>query len=133
MDGFSRTIRDELDIKIREHMLDYVIDLLDDAINLSRSSAKASHAVLLCHMEQNEIKSWLETEKINRERRAHAERHSTSQGSSQRTQYKHSTAKTTTCVYYVICETKGVLYEHVCESCWSKDGKSHPHPQIKCR
>ena len=61
---------------VREHMLDYVIDLLDDATDFSWASAKASHAVLLCRMEQGEIKSWSETEKIERVRRAHVQRHS---------------------------------------------------------
>ena len=45
-------------MKIREHML----DLLDDTTDLSWPLAKTSHAVLLCRMEQGEIKSWLETE-----------------------------------------------------------------------
>ena len=40
-------------------MLIYVIDLLDD---FSWASVKASHAVLLCRMEQAEIGSWLEAE-----------------------------------------------------------------------
>ena len=51
MAGFCRTIREESDIKVREHMLDYVTDLLDDGTDFW-SSAKASHAVLLCRMEQ---------------------------------------------------------------------------------
>ena len=59
-------------------MLDYVIDLLDNAIDFSWSSTKASHAVLLCRMVKGKIKSLLETEKIDRIRRAHAQRHSVS-------------------------------------------------------
>ena len=141
MAGFCRSIREESDTKVREHMLDYVIDLLDDATDFSWASAKASHAVLLCRMEQGEIGSWLETEKIDRVRRAHAQRHSTGQGSTQRGQDKHSSAKTATCVYYNkgVCsqkqthETKGVLYKHVCALCWAKDGKAYPHPQTECR
>ena len=35
MAGFCRTIREESDIIIREYMLDYVIDLLDDATDFS--------------------------------------------------------------------------------------------------
>ena len=57
MVGFCRSTREESDIKIREHMLDYVIDLLDDATDFSWASAKASHAVLLCRMEQGKIAS----------------------------------------------------------------------------
>ena len=52
MAGFCRTMRDQSDTKIREHMLDYVIQLLEDAQDFSWSAAKASHAVLLCRMEQ---------------------------------------------------------------------------------
>ena len=39
----------------KEHILDYVITLLDNAADFSWASAKASHAVLLCWMEQVEI------------------------------------------------------------------------------
>ena len=77
MAGFCRSIQEESDTKIREHMLDDVIDLLDDATDFSWALAKASHAVLLCRMEQGEIGSWLETEKIDRVRWAHAQRHNT--------------------------------------------------------
>ena len=35
----------------KEHMLDYVINLLDDATDFSWVSAKASHVVLLCRIE----------------------------------------------------------------------------------
>ena len=100
MAGFCRSIREESDTKIREHMMDYVIDLLDDATDFSWTSAKASHAVLLCRMEQGEIGSGLETNKIDMIHRAHAQRHNTGQGSVQRAQDKHSSAKTATCVYY---------------------------------
>ena len=97
---FCRTIREESDIIIREHMLDCVVYLLNDATGFPWSSAKASHVVLMCSMAQGEIKSWFETENIDRIHRALAQRHSTSQGSSLRTQDKHSTAKTATCMYY---------------------------------
>ena len=62
MAGFCRTIREESDMAVREHMLDYVNNLLDDANDFSWASAKASHAVLLCRMEQGEITVWSETE-----------------------------------------------------------------------
>ena len=62
-------------------MLDYVMDLLDYVTDFSWDLVKASHAVLLCRMEQGGIKSWLETEIIARVRRAHTQRHSVSQGS----------------------------------------------------
>ena len=100
MVGFCWTIREESDVKVREQMLYYVIDLLDDATDFPWASPKASHAMLLCRMEQGVIKSWLETDKIDRVRRAHPQRHNSYQSSTERTQDKNTSAKTTPCVYY---------------------------------
>ena len=50
-------MREESSIQNRDFMLDYLINLLEDATDFSWASAKASHAVLLCRMEQGEIKS----------------------------------------------------------------------------
>ena len=43
--------------------------------NFSWDAAKASHAVLLCRMEQGEVVSYQEIDKIDRIRRANAQRH----------------------------------------------------------
>ena len=51
MAGFYRSIKEEADRKIKEHLLDYCINLLEDATDFSWSSVKANHAVLLCRME----------------------------------------------------------------------------------
>ena len=56
-------------------MLDYVINILDDTNDFFWASAKASHAVVLCLMEQGKITSSADTEKIDRVQRAHAKRH----------------------------------------------------------
>ena len=55
-------------------MLDYLIALLDNSNDFSSQAAKASHAVLLCHMEQGEVARWSDTEKIDRIRQANAQR-----------------------------------------------------------
>ena len=47
-------------------MLDYVIVLLEDANDFLFSVAKASHVVLLCHMEQGEITDFSDSNKIDR-------------------------------------------------------------------
>ena len=62
MSGFCRILRDENCQKIRDHMLDYLIALLDDSNDFSWQAAKASHAVLLCRMEQGEVTGWSDTE-----------------------------------------------------------------------
>ena len=56
-------------------MLDYLIALLDDSNDFSWSAAKASHAVLLCRMEQSEISDYTQTDLVDRVRRAQAQRH----------------------------------------------------------
>ena len=71
------TLRDESDPEIRQHMLEYMISLMDDANDFSWISAKASHAVLLCRMEQGEVKSHADTLAIDRIRRAYAQTHVT--------------------------------------------------------
>ena len=63
----------------REYMLDNVINLLDDTTDISWASAKASHAVLLCRMEQGKIVGWAEADRIDWVHRAHAQRHSVGQ------------------------------------------------------
>ena len=68
-------MRDEENLQTRGHMLDYLIALLDDSNDFSGQAAKASHAVLLCRMQQGEIASWAETDKIDWIRRANAQRH----------------------------------------------------------
>ena len=57
MAGFSQIIRKEQDPKTRDHMLDYLTDLMEDSHDFGWQNAKGSHAVLLCKMEDNKI-SW---------------------------------------------------------------------------
>ena len=73
MAGFCRIMKEESCQITKNPMLDYLIALLDDSNDFSWQAAKASHAVLLCRMEQGEVISWSETDKIDRIRRANAQ------------------------------------------------------------
>ena len=64
-------MREEQNVQMRDHMLDYLISLLDDSQDLSWAPAKASHAVLLCQMEQGEIEDYRKVEKIESEGHMH--------------------------------------------------------------
>ena len=75
MAGFCRDMREENDQNSKNAMLDYLISLLDYSNDFSCNSAKASHAVLLCRMENGEIKDFTETDKIDRVRHVHMQRH----------------------------------------------------------
>ena len=75
MAGFCRTMREENDQNLKSHMLNYLIELLDDAQDFSWTVAKASHAVLLCRMEQGEVSDHDQVERIDRIRRANGQKH----------------------------------------------------------
>ena len=64
--GFCQILREEQDPQVREHMLDYLIALMEDTNDFSWDVARASHAVLLCRMEQGGVKNYTETEKLDR-------------------------------------------------------------------
>ena len=53
VDGYCRILREEKDSQVKHHMLDYLLALVEDA-------TRASHAVLLCRMEQGEVKNYTE-------------------------------------------------------------------------
>ena len=58
MDGFCHIMKEEANLENKEHMLDYLIQLLEDANDFSWDATKASHAVLLCRMEQGDVKKF---------------------------------------------------------------------------
>ena len=72
--GFVKNIIDQEDRDCKDKMLHYLGDLMEDATDFSWSSAKSAHAVLLCEMERGSV-DWFNTDRIDRIRRAHAQRH----------------------------------------------------------
>ena len=72
--GFVKNILDEQNEQNREHMLQYLGDIMEDASDFSWQSAKASHAVLLCEMERGKV-TWQDTARIDRVRRAYVQKH----------------------------------------------------------
>ena len=132
--------------QIKQHMLDYLIALMDDANDFSWTSAKASHAVLLCRMEQGEVKDFSDTFAIDRIRRANAQKHVSNPqtlASGTNNSFKKSSKITRSmpCTYFNqgSCiqgkshETKGVLYKHICASCFAISGKTFPHAEVDCK
>ena len=139
--GFCRIMREEKNSDSKDFMLDYLVSLLDDAQDFSWEAAKASHAVLLCRMEQGEIANYSQFDKIDRIRRANAQRHIHTSSHSQF--HKKNFQKSQklmpchyfnqgTCSYTKTHETRGVRYNHVCSVCFY-NGKMFPHPEIECK
>ena len=56
----------------KEHMLDYLGNLIEDAFDFSWDAAKASNAIALTNMEADRLK-WTDTDKFDRICRAHAQ------------------------------------------------------------
>ena len=122
-------------------MLDYVINLLDDENDFSWASAKVSHVVLLCRMEEGKVAGWSYVDKTDPIRWTYAQRHISQQGAQnakireritkilQRWSYVYITTKT------LLCRRKFMKpkeFWHVCASCWEMDGKLYAHSQLDC-
>ena len=140
--GFCRILREETNSQTKEHMLDYLISLMEDANDFSWDAARASHAVLLCRMEQGEVTGYNETDKLDRIRRENAQRHlPTPSNDSYNFSKKSKVNKTLTCSYFNqgTCmhqkshDNKGVMYRHICSYCFQQTGKTYPHSEQNCR
>ena len=65
---------EETDHKIREKMIQYMGELMEDATDFSWQGAKGAYAVLLCEFERGGS-NWEDTARIDRIRPAHAQKH----------------------------------------------------------
>ena len=72
--GVIRGVQEEKSEAARASMLDYLGNLMEDASDFSWESAKVAHAIVVTNMEADRL-GWTETEKLDRIRRAHAQRH----------------------------------------------------------
>ena len=134
--GFTRNILDEKDVKRRMKMLSYMSDLMEDATDFSWQGAKAAHAVLLCEIERGTL-TWEDTARIDRVRRAHAQKHV----SIAKSWSKSSEGKTKpwycrffqlgTCKFDKDHEVGGKLHRHICAAC-IQVGKVAVHPEKEC-
>ena len=78
--GFCQIIREQNDPIVKNQMLDYMADLMGDSHDFGWQVAKGCHAVLLVKMEEGKV-VWGDTNKIDRIRRAHAQKVQSTQGS----------------------------------------------------
>ena len=127
--------------RIKNSMLEYLTEIMEDANDFGWQSANASHAVLLCRMEDGKV-DWSETQKIDRIRRAHAQRGVTqTQGGQNSKSTKSDSRPAMACRFYQkgLChnqrdyETGGTFYKQICANCFSV-GRENRHIQktVKC-
>ena len=145
MAGFCCTMKEEKNLEMKEYILDYVTALLEDANDFSWGVAKASHAVLLCRMEQGEITDFSDIHKIDRIRGANAQKHVTFTSASSQNGFSKKFGEKNTrsmpCNYYNqdLCvhdkthETKSPIYKHICSASFANGGKRFTHPETQCR
>ena len=95
-------------------------------------------------MEQGDVKNYMQVDKIDRIRRANAQRHMVASNSNANQNQKFHNQKTTkvtpclyfnkgTCTHMKSHETKGITYKHVCATCYMTSGRIFPHSEIECR
>ena len=90
--GFAQNILDEKSQKTKDQMLQYLTDIMSDATDFLWQNAKAAHAVLLCDMERGAV-TWDNSDKIDRIRRMHAQRHTQNSKSCAKTSEQGSMKK----------------------------------------
>ena len=97
--GFATIAREEKNLDIKNAMLEYLSEIMEDANHFSWQSAKASHAVLLYRMEEGKVE-WHETHKLDRIRRAHAQRGVGQNSGGVGTKQTRAEPKATACRFY---------------------------------
>ena len=132
MEWTSGIIKAALDLPNpqRDQKLEYVSSLLEDAADFSFESAKACHAVVLTTMENDRL-DWKDTDRLDRLRRCHAQRHMNENSNSAAASNKHVKSvnsgfnRTANCRFFQSNKcgqekshiTNGTFYQHLCEKC----------------
>ena len=135
--GFCKNILDEREEGKREKMIAYMAELMEDCTDFSWSGAKAAHAVLCCEFERGMV-TWDDTAKIDRIRRAHAQKpvqhYGKSWSKSNDTGRKPWFCKpfqSNTCSHSKDHEVNGRVHRHICAHCLQQ-GKVLPHSEQNC-
>ena len=135
--GFAKNILEESDHECREKMLNYLADLMEDANDFSWANAKASHAVLMCEMERGVV-GWSDTTRIDRIRRAHAQKHNPphrqnwAKNWDQRKPWFCKPFQSGTCQFGKDHEVNGKMHKHICAYCLTQ-GRFLGHPERDCQ
>ena len=133
--GFCKNMLDEPDQKIRESMIQYMGELFEDATDFSWQGAKAAHAVLLCEFERGTL-NWGDTARIDRIRRAHAQKHVNTvrtwgKNKKNSKPWYCKEFQTGTCSFSKDHEVNGKTHKHICSFCIGQ-GRFLGHAEKDC-
>ena len=133
--GFCKNMLEEPDHNIRERMIQYMGELMEDATDFSWQGAKAAHAVLLCEFERGGT-NWEDTARIDRIRRAHAQKHTNGARTWVKTDklqkpWYCKQFQTGSCVHNRDHDINGKMHKHLCSFCITQ-GWYLGHPEKDC-
>ena len=132
--GFCCNILEEKSGSRKDLMISYLKDLMEDATDFSWQGAKAAHAVLLCEMERGSLQ-WEDTGRLDRIRRAHAQKHVSSGksnwGRSDKKPWFCKSYQTNSCAHKKDHEVNGRLNRHICAFCLTL-GRQSNHSEKNC-
>ena len=136
--GFCRNILEENSVERGDAVVSYMADLMEDATDFSWQGTKAAHTLMLCEMERS-VLTWEDTERIDRIRRAHAQKHfgqskQQNWGKTAENQKKHWFCKyyqQGTCSQNRDHDVNGRTHRHICAFCLS-NGKQLAHSEKDC-
>ena len=130
---FCSIIKDENNVATKNAMLEYMSELMEDAQDFEWASAKGAHAVL-CRMEEGKV-NWAMTDKIDRVRRAYAQKVVNNSSKKSRAELPGVPCKffqNQKCPHKGDHHMAGQLYKHICSFC-NTLGKRFPHALKDCR
>ena len=133
--GFLRIRQEETDPNIKENMIDYLTELMQDACDYTWESAKGAHLVLL-HRMADGVLTWGQAKEVHKIRKRYAQTVSTTN-----IQDKNSrSSKVVPCLKYNkgTClkssdhEWQNLFLKHMCQYCHSTFNKVEHHPRKDC-
>ena len=129
----------ETDIEIRENMLDYLIEILQDAVDFSFSAAKGAHYVLVHRLGEG-LANWRDIQSIHKVQ----ERYAQTNCAKQKRNFKYEqnrNLKPAPCFKYNRpqgCNEKSdhpfknMLLRHMCQNCFDNFGSVEMHSKKNC-
>ena len=134
--GFLRIRQEEQDPLVKENMVEYLTELLQDACDYSWEAAKGAHSVLL-HRMQDGVVAWDNLKDVNKIRKRYAHTASSQYGAGSE---KSRATKVVPCFKYnkgsctrgTDHEWQNMLLKHICQHCFSTFNKYEAHAKKDC-
>ena len=132
--GIMHCILEQSENRIRENMMIYFTFLMQDAIELSASTARKAHAAVLQELERGKV-DWENLEAIEKIKNRHTQIivqvNKGTSGPGIQTQCCQHFNKGQ-CRFDNEHMSNNTLYQHYCSYCWKETQKKYDHPMCRC-